>query len=109
MHKLSRPIQMKLYVDEDEREFIRKKAELAGAVRMTDYLRKVALDGYILNVDYSMFREINKSLQSIANSINQIAKRVNSTDTVYREDIALIKEQQEKIWQLQKSILSQLP
>jgi len=109
VQKLIRPIQMKLYVDEQEREFIRQKAELAGAVKMTDYLRKMAIDGYILNVDYSMFREINSSLQSISNSINQIAKRVNSTDNIYKEDVDLLKERQEEVWRLQKSILSKLP
>ncbi|MDR1674216.1 MAG: plasmid mobilization relaxosome protein MobC [Oscillospiraceae bacterium] len=56
-----------------------------------------------------MFREINSSLQHISNSINQIAKRVNSTDNIYGEDIELLKEKQEEVWRLQKSILSRLP
>ncbi len=109
MQKLSRPIQMKIYVSDEEREFIRRKAEIAGASKMTDYLRKMVMDGHILNVDYSMFREINSSLQHISNSINQIAKRVNSTDNIYSEDIKLLKEKQEEVWRLQKSILSRLP
>jgi len=109
MPKLSRPIQMKFYVDEDEREFIRHKAEIAGAKKMTDYLRKMALDGYILNVDYSQFKDICAAMQAIGNNVNQIAKRINSTDNPYREDMAEIKEKQEELWRLLKSILSKLP
>ncbi len=109
MANRTRKIPLQFYVNEKEQDFIFKKMEVLQTKNLSAYLRKMALDGYILNVDYSMFREINSSLQHISNSVNQIAKRVNSTDNIYEDDISLIKEQQEKIWQLQKSILSQLP
>jgi hypothetical protein len=109
MANRTRKIPLQFYVTEQERDFIEQKMQFMQTKNQSAYLRKMALDGYILNVDYSMFREINSSLQHISNSINQIAKRVNSTDNIYSEDIELLKEKQEEVWRLQKSILSRLP
>ena len=47
-------------------------------------------------------------LQSIGKNINQIAKRVNSTTNIYKEDIDEIKARLDEIWQLQRYILSNL-
>ena len=76
---------------------------------MSGYLRKMAIDGYILQVDYSNFDKISENLTGVSRNINQIAKRINATDNIYAEDMRQIKKSQEEIWQLLKSILSQLP
>jgi len=107
--KRFRPIQIKFRVTEEELQFINKKMEFMRTNNMSVYLRKMALDGYILNVDYSQFKDICAAMQGIGNNINQIAKRVNATDNPYREDIANIKKKQEELWRLLKFILSKLP
>ena len=48
-------------------------------------------------------------IQKIGVNINQIARRVNATGTVYEADIQEIKERLAQIWQLQRSILSSQP
>ena len=53
--------------------------------------------------------EMNKELHSIGVNINQIAKRVNETGSIYEEDIKEIQERLNKIWQLQRTILLTLP
>ncbi|WP_295092134.1 plasmid mobilization relaxosome protein MobC [Ruminococcus sp.] len=96
------------FVDEDEHAAIKMKMHKMGMRNQSLYLRKMALEGRIINVDYSVFDEIAKSIDSISRNINQIAKRVNSTNKAYEEDIIQIKKRQEEVWQLLRSILSQL-
>ena len=72
------------------------------------YLRKMAIDGYIIYTDTKDIRAMNKELQRIGRNINQIAKRVNSTSSIYMTDIEELKEDIQNIWQLQRTILSTL-
>lgn len=104
-----RPKVIKFYVTEEEENFINKKMSLMKTKNRSAYLRKMAMDGYILNVDYSMFRDINSSLQRIGSNINQLLKRVNVTGNIYQEDVENIKAKQEEVWQLQRFMLSKLP
>lgn len=99
---------MNFYVDEDERQAIKLKMKKIGMKNQSLYLRKMALEGRIINIDYSIFDEIAKSIDGISRNINQIAKRVNSTNNAYKEDIVQIKKRQEEVWQLLRFILSQL-
>ena len=54
-------------------------------------------------------RKMNNLLGNISRNLNQIAHRINSTNTVYQKDLDDIKELMEKIWQLQKSMVSKQP
>ena len=95
--------------DDEEKEFIKHKMSLMNITNMSAYLRKMAIDGHLIQVDYSQFDKIGEQLTGVSRNINQIAKRINATDTVYASDMQEIKQKQEEIWQLLKSILSQLP
>lgn len=106
---LERPIQIKFRVSERERDFIYKKMAIAKTKNKAAYLRKMAIDGYILNVDFSDLKELFADIGSISRNVNQIAKRINSTGNVYADDISELKERQEDVWQLLKSIQSKLP
>ena len=100
---------MKFRVTEHERDLIYKKMELLKTNNQAAYLRKMAIDGYILKVDFTEFKKMFADIGRIGGSINQIAKRVNSTHNVYAEDIAELKERQGEVWRLLKSTLSKLP
>ncbi|MCB6332702.1 MobC family plasmid mobilization relaxosome protein [Blautia obeum] len=52
---------------------------------------------------------MNTLLGNISSNLNQITHRINSTNTVYQKDLDDIKELMEKIWQLQKSMVSKQP
>ena len=67
------------------------------------------IDGYVIQVDYSDVKKMTAEIQKIGVNINQIARRVNATGTVYEADIQEIKERLAQIWQLQRSILSSQP
>ena len=96
-------------VTEEERELIELKMRQFGTTQIGAYLRKMAIDGYVINLDTTDIRGFSKELQKIGSNINQIAKRVNSTNSVYKEDMEEIRERQKEIWLLQRRILLNLP
>lgn len=104
-----RDIQIKFFVTEEEKEFIKKKMALIKTENMSAYLRKMAIDGYLLHVDYGAFDDMCALMGRISGNVNQIAKRVNLSNRIYDEDISEIKEKQEELWRLLKSVLSKLP
>lgn len=106
MAERKRDIQLKFYVTEQERFLIAEKMKLLPTDNLGAYLRKMAIDGYIIQVDYSAIKEQTAEIQKIGVNINQIARRVNSTGNVYEQDLKEIKGALEKIWQLQRYTLS---
>lgn len=103
-----RTVQIKFRVTEQERKLIEEKMRQIPTNNMEAYLRKMAIDGYIVNVDYTDIRAMTYEIQKIGVNINQIAHRVNSTDTIYARDIEELKEGLARIWQLQRSNLLSL-
>lgn len=101
--------QIKFWVTEEERLLIEEKKQLSGFKKQGAYIRKMAIDGIIYKLDNKPLRELNTKLTRTSTNINQIAKRVNSTDSIYAEDVKEIKEMMKEIWQLQKYITSKLP
>ena len=77
--------------------------------RIGAYLRKMAIDGYIINLDTTDIKAFTAELGAIGRNINQIAKRINAGGSVYQADIQEIQERLEEIWQLQRRILSSQP
>ena len=108
MQNLKRNIQMKFRVTEEERKLIEQKMSQLPTKQIGAYLRKMAIDGYIIYTDTSNIKEFTKELQTIGKNVNQIAKRVNSTSRIYETDIEEIKERLDEIWQLQRRILLSL-
>lgn len=99
---------LKFYVFEEEKEFILKKMEVCKINNMSAYLRKVAIDGKIEINDYSWVRELNYNLNKIGVNINQIAKRVNETGSVYKSDMNDICNKMNEIRDVQNMILSKI-
>ncbi len=108
MSNRKRKIMLRCPVTEEERKLIEQKMALLPTSKIGAYLRKMAIDGYIIYTDLSPIKEYAKELQAIGKNINQIAKRVNSTGSAYKEDIEEIKEKVAEIWRLQRRILSSL-
>ena len=105
MANRKRNIQMKFWVTEEEKRLIDEKMSQLPTKRYGAYLRKMAIDGYIIQVDTTDIREITKVLGSIDRNINQIAKRLNAGGPAYQADMEEIRERLEQIWQLQRRIL----
>ena len=97
---------MKLWVTEEEKRLIDEKMKQLPTQRYGAYLRKMAIDGYIIYTDTKDIKEMNRTLFSIGRNINQIAKRLNAGGPAYQADIQEIRERLDQIWQLQRHILS---
>ena len=108
MANRQRNIQLKIWVSEEEQKLIEQKMSLVPTTQIGAYLRKMAIDGYIIHTDIANIKKYIQELQAIGRNINQIARRVNATSSIYEEDIAEIKTRLEEIWRLQRYILSSL-
>ncbi len=74
-------------VSPEEMALIEQKMEQAGTGNKRAYLRKMAVDGYIVCLDMGSMKELIKLLRSISNNVNQIARRCNETGNLYAEDV----------------------
>ena len=106
MAKRKRDIQLKFRVTPQEREMIETKMAQFGTTNMAAYLRKMAIDGYIICTDTTEIKAFTSELSAIGRNINQIAKRINATGSPYQADMEEIRERLDEIWQLQRRILS---
>lgn len=98
-----------VYLSNDEQFVLDKKFKLSGMKSKAAFLRKLILYGYVYEVDYSYLRNYNAELGRISSSLNQIAKRINSTNHIYQEDMGEVKELMNQVWHTQKSMLSKQP
>lgn len=91
-------------VTAEERALIEKKMQQMGTRCFSTYARKMLIDGYVIKIDYSDIKAMTAELQKIGTNINQIARRVNATGTIYAQDIEDIKGVLNEIWLSQRSI-----
>lgn len=92
----------------EERERIGKKMEEIGIRNTSAYIRKMALDGYCINLDLTDVGQVSSLLRRCSNNLNQYAKRANETDSIYLEDIRDLQRLLEEIWELHRSLLLKL-
>lgn len=98
-----------LRLSDDEMRILNAKTKLSGMSSRSSFLRQLIIEGLVYDVDYSYLREYNAQLGKIGGNINQIAKRINETRSIYQTDINEIQKEMDKLWQLQKSMVSRQP
>ena len=75
MAKRKRDIQLKFRVTPQEREMIETKMAQFGTTNMAAYLRKMAIDGYVVKLDLPELRELVSLLRYSSNNLNQLTNR----------------------------------
>jgi len=75
---------------------------------LSAYIRKMALDGYCLNLDLPQLRRMAYLLQNCSNNLNQVAKRVNESGKIYSADLADLRTRLDELIDIGKQILSKL-
>lgn len=98
----TRPIRIEFCVTEQEKELIESKMAQLGTRKMGAYLRKMAIDGYIIKVDYTEQKKLAAAVSRAAANINHICRRINQTGHFYEDDIVELKAKQREIWELFK-------
>lgn len=84
-----------------------KMAEL-GTSNRSAFLRKMALDGYVVNLDLPELREMLKLLWYSSNNLNQLTRRAHETGRIYDDDIKSLRREYGKLLDAAKIIISKL-
>ena len=108
MKKRIRNRQIIVWVSPVEEAMIEERMSQVGTKSLSAYLRKIAIDGMIINLQIPELKEIISLLRRCSNSLNQIAKRVNSTGRIYDVEMEQILQNQEELWQAVNEILRKL-
>ena len=83
-----RKVQLNFRVSEREKALIEEKMLALGTTNREAYLRKIAIDGYVVRLDVPELKEIISLMRRTSNNVNQIARRLNETGRIYEVDIA---------------------
>lgn len=101
---------LEIKLTEEEKALFEEKRKLAKCRNMSHFIRKCVLEKEIYQVDLEPFRDLQGLLSNATSNINQIAKRVNSTGIIYKDDINDIKNQIEyfskELWQIHYLLLN---
>ena len=108
MAKRKRDVPVLFWVSAEELELIHQKMQQYGTENLGAYLRKMALDGYCINLDLQDVKELVSLLRRCSNNLNQYAKRANETGNIYEADIKDLQERLDKIWDGMKDVLVHL-
>ena len=98
-----------LRLNDNEYAILIAKYKVSNLSNRNAFLRQLIVEGFVYDVDYSQLREYNYNLSKIGTNINQIAKRLNQTNSIHKHEIELLQQEMKKIWQLQKSMVSNQP
>ena len=92
----------------EEKNMILKKCKQAGITNLTAYLRKIAIDGYVLKLEIPELKEIVSLLRYLSNNLNQLTRHAHETGRIYDSDLEDIHRNQEKIWDAMNAIIKSL-
>lgn len=107
MAKRRRGVPLYVWVSEDEYDTIRQRMDEAGTQNLSAYIRKMALNGFMLNVDLEPVRELVSLQRRCANNLNQVAIHAN-TYGVYPQEIAALQKDYAELWGRVSAVLKEL-
>lgn len=87
---------------------IGKKMELAGIRSLRAYLLKMAVDGYVVQLDLTGVREMVSLLRTATGNLNQIARRTNETSNLYAADVEDLRGHYDRLWEQAGAVLRKL-
>ncbi|NLV48428.1 MAG: plasmid mobilization relaxosome protein MobC [Clostridiaceae bacterium] len=108
MPRRKRNVPIYFMVTEQEHEQIKSKMLQYGTKNMGAYLRKMAIDGYVVRLDLADVKEMVSLLRYSSNNLNQYTKRAHQTGRVYLTDIYDLKNSFERLWEMADQIMTRL-
>ena len=108
MANRKRPVRVKTYLTEEELKMVHKRMAQMGTTNQEAYMRKMALDGYILRLEIPELKEYVAMQRVYSKRFNEIAKRVNETGRLYPEDVAEMKEMVGKLKEQMDLVLTEV-
>ena len=91
-----------------EWEWVERRMAETNIKNKSAFIRKMCINGHVINLDMSALNEISRLLRITANNVNQIAKHVNATHEIYAGDIKVLQNGYDKVWAVTKMLLDEL-
>ena len=92
----------------EEMRLIQGKMGQLGTSNFSAFMRKMAIDGYVVKLELPELKELVSLLRYSSNNLNQLTKRVHETGRIYDADLEDIHQNQERLWGAAKLILDKL-
>ena len=92
--KRKRDVPVLFWVSDAEMEAIQQKMAQFGTKNLSAYLRKMAVDGYVVQLDLPELKELVSLLRRSSNNLNQLTRRVHETGRIYDADLEDIAQRQ---------------
>ena len=106
--KRKREVQLNFRVSPEELALIEQKMAQLGTKNREAYLRKMALDGYVVRLELPELKELVSLMRYSSNNLNQLTRRVHETGRIYDTDLEDISRRQEALWDGVHQVLTQL-
>ena len=106
--KRKRDVQLNFRVSPEELALIEQKMAQLGTKNREAYLRKMALDGYVVRLELPELKELVSLMRYSSNNLNQLARRAHETGRIYDADLEDITRRQEALWDGVHQVLTQL-
>mgnify|MGYP000960329721 CR=1 FL=1 len=106
--KRKREVQLNFRVSPEELALIEQKMAQLGTTNREAYLRKMALDGYVVRLELPELKELVPLMRYSSNNLNQLARRAHETGRIYDADLEDISRRQEALWDGVHQVLTQL-
>ena len=103
-----RDVQVNFRVSQEELALIEQKMAQLGTTNMAAYLRKMAIDGFVVNLELPELGELVSLLRRSSNNLNQLTRRVHETGRIYDADMEDLRQGQERLWDAAQKILTSL-
>ena len=106
--KRKREVQLNFRVSPEELALIEQKMAQLGTTNREAYLRKMALDGYVVRLELPELKELVSLMRYSSNNLNQLARRAHETGRIYDAELEDISRRQEALWDGVHQVLTQL-
>lgn len=91
-------VRVEFVMSEQEAELVKGRMAEPGITNLSAYLRKMAVDGYIIHLDMSDIQEMIRLLRICSNNLNQYARRANETGSIYAADVDDLRTRLDSLW-----------
>ena len=91
-------VRTEFVMSEQDAELVRERMAELGITNLSAYLRKMAVDGYIIHLDMSDIQEMIRLLRICSNNLNQYARRANEAGSIYAADVEDLRTRLDDLW-----------
>ena len=91
-------VRVEFVMSEAEAELVKERMAELGSTNLSESLRKMAVDGYIIHLDMGDIQEMIRLLRICSNNLNQYTRRANETGSIYVADIEDIRTRLDSLW-----------